>query len=356
MTRAGTASFRARARSTSIAALVCIAAFVAGCGSPSSRPQQAQEPRPKIGLLMDTLDERWQRDRDLFLERAQQLDADVLVEAAERDDAKQLQQAQSLLDRGVEALVVIPHNAEKAAEIVELAKKKSVPVISYDRLILKADIDLYISYDNKKVGEQQAQYLRNQAPKGNYILLGGAQTDHNAKLIREGQMSVLEDAVKRGDIKIVADPWVPDWRADLATEITAAALKKARNQVVAIVASNDTTAGGAIAALEQAGLAGKVFISGQDANLDAVRRIVKGTQTVTVYKPLRPLARGAASAAVQLAKKEKTEGTSTINNGLKDVQAILLAPIPVHKDLVDQIIIGDKFHTREQVYGTGASK
>ncbi len=357
MTRAVTASFRARARSISIAALVCVAAFVAGCGSPSSRPpQQAQEPRPKIGLLMDTLDERWQRDRDLFLERAQQLDADVLVEAAERDDAKQLQQAQSLLDRGVEALVVIPHSAEKAAEIVELAKKKSVPVISYDRLILKADIDLYFSYDNKKVGEQQAQYLRNQAPKGNYILLGGAPTDHNAKLIREGQMSVLEDAVKRGDIKIVADPWVPDWRADLATEITAAALKKARNQVVAIVASNDTTAGGAIAALEQAGLAGKVFVSGQDANLDAVRRIVKGTQTVTIYKPLRPLARGAASAAVQLAKKEKTEGTSTVNNGLKDVQAILLSPIPVHKDLVDQIIIGDKFHTREQVYGTGASK
>jgi D-xylose transport system substrate-binding protein len=305
---------------------------------------------------MDTLDERWQRDRDLFLERAQQLDADVLVEAAERDDAKQLQQAQSLLDRGVQALVVVPHGAEKAAQIVELAKKKSVPVISYDRLILNADIDLYISYDNKKVGEQQAQYLRNQAPKGNYILLGGAPTDHNAKLIREGQMTALQDAIKRGDIKIVADPMVPDWRADLAAQLTEAALKKARNQVVAIVASNDTTAGGAIQALEKAGLAGKVFVSGQDANLDAVRRIVKGTQTVTVYKPLRPLARGAASAAVGLAKKEKTEGTSTFNNGLKDVQAILLSPIPVHKDLVDQIIIGDKFHTREQVYGTGGGK
>jgi D-xylose transport system substrate-binding protein len=327
-------------------------ALAAGCGSPANRPPQPQEePKPKIGLLMDTLDERWQRDRALFLERAQELDAEVLVEAAERDDAKQLQQAQSLLDRGVEALVVVPHNAEKAAQIVELAKKKGVGVISYDRLILKADIDLYVSYDNKKVGEQQAQYLRNQAPKGNYILLGGAPTDNNAKMIREGQLNVLQDAVKRGDIKIVADPWVPDWRADLATEITAAALKKARNQVVAIVASNDTTAGGAIAALEQAGLAGKVFVSGQDANLDAVKRIVQGTQTVTVYKPLRPLARGAASAAVQLAKKEKVEGTSTINNGMKDVQAMLLAPIPVHKDLVDQIIIGDKFHTREQVYG-----
>jgi D-xylose transport system substrate-binding protein len=352
MTRAVSASLGARGTSATILGIALLTVLAAACGSPSSRPpQQAEEPKPKIGLLMDTLDERWKRDRELFVERAQQLDAEVLVEAAERDDAKQLQQAQSLLDRGVEALVVIPHNAEKAAQIVELAKKKSVGVISYDRLILNADIDLYFSYDNKKVGEQQAQYLRNQAPKGNYILLGGAPTDNNAKMIREGQMSVLQDAIKRGDIKIVADPWVPDWRADLATEITAAALKKARNQVVAIVASNDTTAGGAIAALEQAGLAGKVFVSGQDANLDAVQRIVKGTQTVTVYKPLRPLARGAASAAVQLAKKEKVEGTSTINNGMKDVQAMLLAPIPVHKDLVDQIIIGDKFHTREQIYG-----
>jgi D-xylose transport system substrate-binding protein len=307
---------------------------------------------------MDTLqqEERWQRDRDLFLERAKELDADVLVEAAERDDARQLQQAESLLARGVQVLVVVPHNAEAAGRIVEAAKKRSVPVISYDRLILKADIDLYTSYDNRMVGEQQAQHLRNQAPKGNYILLGGAPTDHNAKLIREGQMAALQDAVKRGDIKIVADPWTPDWQADEAMKLTEAALKKAGNKVVAVVASNDITAGGAIRALEKHGLVGKVFVSGQDANLDAVRRIVNGVQTMTVYKPLRPLARGAASAAVQMAKGEKVEGTSTVDNGLKKVQALLLKPIAVHKDLVDQIIISDRFHTREQVYGAAAGK
>jgi D-xylose transport system substrate-binding protein len=329
-------------------------ALLTACGSSSSRPAQpAEEPRPKIGLLMDTLqkEERWQRDRDLFLERAKELNADVLVEAAERDDARQLQQAESLLERGVQALVVVPHSAEAAARIVEAAKKKSVPVIAYDRLILKADVDLYTSYDNRRVGEQQAQALRNLAPKGNYILLGGAPTDHNAKLIREGQMAALADAVKRGDIKIVADPWVPDWQGDAAMELTEKALKKAGNKVVAVVASNDITAGGAIRALEKNGLAGKVFVSGQDANLDAVRRIVGGTQTMTVYKPLRPLARGAASAAVQLAKGEKVEGTSTVDNGQKQVQSLLLTPIGVHKDLIDQIIISDRFHTREQVYG-----
>jgi D-xylose transport system substrate-binding protein len=331
--------------------LVVLAVHIAACGGSSGRPAPAEEPRPKIGLLMDTLEGRWPRDRELFLERAKELDADVLVEAAERDDAKQLQQAESLLERGVQALVVVPHNAEAAGKIVEAAKKRSVPVVSYDRLILNADVDLYLSYDNRRVGEQQAQAVRNQAPKGNYILIGGAPTDHNAKLIREGQLAALKDAVQRGDIRIVADGWATDWTADAAMELTEAGLKKARNQVVAVVASNDTTAGGAIRALEKHGLAGKVFVSGQDANLDAVRRIVEGTQTMTVYKPLRPLARGAASAAVQFAKKEKVEGTSTVNNGKREVQALLLTPISVHKDLVDQIIIGDKFHKRDEVYG-----
>jgi D-xylose transport system substrate-binding protein len=315
------------------------------------------EIRPKIALLMDTVQEgRWQRDRDLFLERAKEMRADVLVEAAERDDAKQLQQAESLLAQNVQALVVVPHSAEAGAKIVEAAKKHSVPVISYDRLIMNADVALYLSYDNRRVGELQAQYLRNEAPKGNYILLGGAPTDHNAKLIRDGQMAALEDGIKRGDIKIVADPWTPDWREDEAMKLTAAALKKAGDKVVAIVASNDTTAGGAIKALEARGLAGKVLVSGQDANLDAVQRIVKGTQAMTVYKPLSPLARGAAQAAVQMARGEKVEGTSTVDNGMKQVQSILYSPIAIHKDLIDQVIIHDKFHTREQVYGAGGPK
>jgi D-xylose transport system substrate-binding protein len=346
------------ARYSSTFIIGMLSALVSACGPSSDRAAQPkQEPRPKIGLLMDTLqEERWQRDRDLFLKRAEELRAEVLVESAERDDARQLQQAQSLLDRNVHVLVVVPHGAEAGGQIVEAAKKRSVPVISYDRLILKADVDLYVSYDNRRVGELQAQYVRNGAPKGNYILLGGAPTDHNAKLIREGQMAALEDAVKRGDIKIVANPWTPDWRADDAMALTETALKKAGGQVVAVVASNDITAGGAIKALEQRGLAGKVLVSGQDANLDAVRRIVSGTQTMTVYKPLAPLARVTAQAAVQMAKGEKVEGTSTIDNGMKQVQAVLLNPIAIHKGLVDQVIIGDRFHTREQVYGTAGQK
>ena len=334
-----------------------LASLFVACGQPADRPRRQEEERPKIGLLMDTLEEeRWQRDRDLILERAKEARADVLVESAERDDDRQLAQAQSMLEQGVQALVVVPHSADAAGRIVEVARARGVPVIAYDRLIRNAGVDLYISYDNRKVGEMQAQYLRNRAPEGNYILIGGAKTDHNAVLIREGQRAALEDAVKRGAIRIVADPFTPDWRADAAAELTEAALKKAGNKVAAIVASNDNTAAGAIAILEKHGLAGKVLVSGQDANLDAVRRIVQGTQTMTVYKPLRSLARLAAHSAVQMAQGHTVEGTSTIDDGKQQVQALLLNPIIVDKGLVDQIIIGDKFHTREEVYGAGGGK
>jgi D-xylose transport system substrate-binding protein len=341
-------------RFTFLTSVLAALVLSAACGGSGDRPAPAtQEQKPIIGLLMDTLEEgeRWQRDRDLFVERAKAQGADVLVEVADGDQAKQLQQAESLLEKGAKVLVVVPHSSEGAAKIVETAKKRSIPVICYDRLILNADVDLYMSYDNHRVGELQAQFLRNRAPSGNYILIGGAPTDHNAKLIREGQMSALDDAVKRREIRIVADPWAPDWEADEAMKLTEAALKKANNNVVAVVASNDVTAGGAIRALEKQGLAGKVLVSGQDANLDAVRRIVAGTQAMTVYKPLRALAIGAAAVAVQMAKGEKVEGTSTVDNGMKKVPSLLLVPITVHKDLVDQIIINDKFHTREQVYG-----
>lgn len=334
-----------------------LSSLLVACGQSADRPRPPEPEKPKIGLLMDTLqEERWQRDRDFFLERARELNAEVLVEAAERDDARQLQQAESMLDQGVKALVVVPHNAETAGRIVEAAKQRGVPVIAYDRLIRNADVDLYVSYDNRKVGEMQAQYLRNRAPKGHYVLLGGAETDYNAILIREGQHAALDDAIKRGEIRVVADPWTPDWRAEAARELTEAALKRSGNQLVAVVASNDITAGGAISALEKHGLAGKVLVSGQDANLAAVRRIVQGTQAMTVYKPLLPLARTAANAAVQLAKGETIEGTSTVDNGMKQVQAYLLYPITVHKGLVDQVIIKDGFHTREQVYDTGGTR
>src|SRR5215211_446734 len=192
----------------------------------------------RIGLSMDTLkEERWQRDRDLFVARAKELGAEVLVQSANGDDKAQVQQSENLLTQGVDVLVVIPHNGEVAATIVESAKAKGVPVISYDRLIRSSEPALYISFDNEKVGEMQARYLLERAPKGNYVLIGGAPTDNNATLFRKGQMNILKPAIDRGDIKVVADQWARDWLASEALRHTENALTQANNNVAAVVVS-----------------------------------------------------------------------------------------------------------------------
>jgi D-xylose transport system substrate-binding protein len=305
-----------------------------------------------IGLSMDTLKEaRWNRDRDLFVQRAEELGARVLVQAANGDDALQNSQAENLLTQGVDVLVVVPHNAKTAATIVESAHRSNVPVISYDRLVLDSDVDLYISVDPTRVGELQGEYAVKHKPSGNYVLIGGAPTDNNARLVRNGQMTSLKPAIDAGGIKVVADQWAKEWQPVEALKIMENALTRNNNQVDVVVASNDGTAGGAIQALEEQKLAGKVLVTGQDADLAACQRIVHGSQTMTVYKPIKSLAYKAAEVAVRMARKEQlTEATRTTNNGKKDVPSILLEPVAVDKSNLDSTIIADGFQKREDVY------
>lgn len=340
---------------SAIASMACVQGQQGSAGN--SAVGQNKSGKIRIGLSMDSLkEERWQKDRDIFVKRAEELGAVVLVQAADGKDETQVKQAESLLTQGIDVLVVIPHNAEVAGSIVETAKRSKVPVISYDRLIRNSEPDLYISFDNEKVGELQAKYLVEKAPKGNYILIGGAQSDNNAQLFRNGQMRVLQPLIDKGDIKIVADQWAKDWQPEEALKHTENALTMNKNDVVAVVASNDGTAGGSIQALSAQGLNGKVVISGQDADLAALQRIVAGTQSMTVYKPVSKLAARAAEAAVALAKKEKVETNGKVNNGRIDVPSILLEPISVDKTNIDDTVIKDGYQKREDVYKNTASK
>ncbi len=306
----------------------------------------------KIGLSLDTLkEERWQHDRDMFVARAKELGVEVLVQAANSNDALQNSQAENLLTQGVNVLVVVPHNGKSAATIVQSAHKAGVPVLAYDRLINDCDLDLYISFDNVRVGELQAGYLTERKPKGKYVLIGGAPTDNNALLFRKGQMNILKPFIDRKDIQVVADQWASDWLPVEALKIMENALTQNNNQVDAVVVSNDGTAGGAVQALAEQNLAGKVLVSGQDADLAGCQRIVKGTQSMTVYKPIKQLATKAAEIAVAMAKKQPlTDKTSPINNGLKDVPSILLMPIQVDKSNLDSTVIADGYQKKEEVY------
>jgi len=328
-------------------ALLCALAL-AGCGA---RKENDATAAIRIGLSMDSLQlERWQRDRDAFVARARELGAEVLVQSADGNDSVQVRQAENLLTQGVSVLVVVPHNGEIAASIVESARRQKVPVVSYDRIIRNSDVDFYVSFDNVKVGELQARYLFERAPRGNYVLIGGSPTDNNARLLRTGQMNVLKPAVDRGEIKIVADQWARDWLPSEALRHTENALTQAQNRVVAVVASNDSTAGGAIQALEEQKLSGKVLVSGQDADLAACQRVVAGTQSMTVYKPIAPLARKAAEVAVALAKREAVPPNAAVNNGAKDVPSFLLEPVAVDRNNMAQTVIRDGFLKLEDVY------
>lgn len=325
--------------------------LAAGCGRKAA-DERGGARKITLGFSMDTLkEERWQRDRDLVLARGEELGARVLVQAANGNDALQNAQAENLLTQGVDVLLVAPHNGKTAAVIVESAHKAGVPVIAYDRLINDAPVDLYISFDNERVGELQAEYLVARRPKGRYVLIGGAPTDNNALLFRKGQMNVLQPLVDKGAVQIVSDQWAKDWQAVEALKIMENALTRSSNQVDAVVASNDGVAGGAIQALGEQKLAGQVLVSGQDAELSACQRIVAGTQSMTVYKPIRVLARKAVEIALRLARKQPVEEAARrVNNGRFDVPSLLLAPIAVDQDNLPATVVADGYHKLEDVY------
>lgn len=305
----------------------------------------------KIGLLMSDLRlERWQKDRDIFTSAAEAMGAKVYTQSANGDVTTQISQIENMISRGVDVLVIVPENGEVLGNVLAEAKAEGIKVLAYDRLIKFADIDLYVSFDNIRVGEMQAEALLKRKPRGNYFLMGGSPTDNNAKMFRQGQMNVIQPAIDAKQIQIVGDQWAMGWSAEAALNIMENGLTANANKIDAVVASNDSTAGGAIQALAAQGLSGKVVISGQDADLAAMRRIVAGTQTMTVYKPISKLATASAEMAVKLAREEKIQVTGHVNNGKKDVDALLLTPIAVTKDNLDSTVIADGYHTRNAVY------
>jgi D-xylose transport system substrate-binding protein len=309
---------------------------------------QAQNRAIKIGFSVEAMQgERWRTDLDEFQQRAHELGATVVTRAANGDDDLQFRQIKELLKGGIDVLVFLPHDTSKAERIVEVAHAKHVPVISYDRLA-SAAVDLYVGFDLFSVGLEQAQSLVDRAPKGNYLLLGGSLLDANSKVVRAGQMKVLQPFIDRGDIHVPADVWVPEWSATEAYIIVTKELNKLKAAPTAIVASNDAIAGGAIQALKDKGWSGTVLVSGQDADLAAIERIFDGSQLMTVYKPIGNEARAAAEAAVKLARHEDVEGRE-VPNGTVTTRAILLPPICVTQENAKQTVLKDGFQKLEVV-------
>ncbi len=325
-----------------LALFICLFCFVAVAAHAEDAPVQ-------IGLLLDNLKfERWQRDSKLIQNWAKEKGAKITVKDAEGSDELQLEQANQLLDAGVNVLIVVPHDADKAGAIVQAAQHKGVPVVSYDRLIKNSAVSLYVSFDNVQVGKLQGAAILAAAPSGSFFLLEGAPSDNNAHQFEKGQKLALKQAEDRNQISEAGEAWCRQWTAKEAYDATVAALKRSGGKLAAIVAANDETAGGAVQALAEHKLAGKVPVSGQDADLAALIRIVRGTQTMTVYKPLGPLAKRAVDAALTLARGGKPETNETIANGTHTVPAILLQPIAVDQRNLGAVI-SDGFHSADEI-------
>ena len=312
--------------------------------------------KPRIGLSLDTLkEERWQRDRDTFVRRATALGAEVKVQSANSDDVRQVADVQALITEGVQVIVIAPHNGDAMAKAVQLAHDAGIPVIAYDRLIKNCDLDLYLTFDNVRVGELQGQFLADAfaqmgGGKKRLIRIYGAKTDNNALLFKQGQDQALDPLLKSGALEVVHEDWADDWKPENGKKIANAGLSKAGPTFHAILASNDGTAGGAIQALLEEGLAGKVLVTGQDADLAACQRIVAGTQTMTIYKPLKQLAEQAAECAVRLARHRPVIATASLDNGQVKVPSIFVDVVAVTKENIRDTVVKDGFHPESEIF------
>ncbi len=333
--------------------LMVISVLVSACS-----PRPTSDANCKIALLLpETKTARYEtQDLPNFKQRLINLgfnEQNLIYNNANQDAATQQQQAEAALTNGATVMVLDPVDSNAAAKIADLAKSKQVPVISYDRLINGSDgVSYYISFDNEQVGRLQGEALLAALKKlgkltPTIVMINGSPTDNNVSFFKRGAHQVLD-----GQVTIAKEYDTPDWSPDKAQQEMEQALTALNNQVDGVYAANDGTAGGAIAAMKAAGLNPLPPVTGQDAELAAIQRILVQEQYMTVYKTIRPEAEVAAELAYALCHGQtppETRFNSKVNNAKMDVPSILLKPIAVTRDNIKNTVLADQFWTVEQI-------
>jgi D-xylose transport system substrate-binding protein len=296
-----------------------------------------------IGVSWSNFQEERYKIDEAAMKAAIAAAGDTYISADAQSSAqKQLTDIESLIAQRANVLIVLAQDSSAVAPAVQKAVDEGIPVIGYDRLIENPDA-FYITFDNKEVGRMQARGVMAVKPEGNYAFIKGSSADPNADFLLSGQMDVLKDAIAAGKIKNVGEAYTDAWLPANAQKNMEQILTKTNNKVDAVVASNDGTAGGAIAALAGQGLAGAVPVSGQDGDHAALNRIARGTQTVSVWKDSRALGKKAIEVAVLLADGKtmsEVPGAVKFTGGPKKIpmNALLLTPVPITKDNLDIVI------------------
>jgi D-xylose transport system substrate-binding protein len=325
--------------------------------------QTASTTSGKIALLLpESKTTRYETaDRPDFEAKMKELcpNCEIIYSNANQNADTQLSQAEAALANGAQVLVLDPVDSAAAGAIADKAKAQGVPVIAYDRLILKSSgVDYYVSFDNVGVGKLQAQSLIDDLTKmgvvtPTIVMINGSPTDNNATLFKQGAHSVFDPLVAAGKLKIAKEYDTPDWSPDQAQTEMQQALTALGNKVDGVYAANDGTASGAIAAMKAANLNPLPPITGQDAQLTAIQNILTGDQYMTVYKAIKPEAEAAAELAYDLLTKtpvpaNMTNG-KTANNGVIDVPFVQLTPVAVTKDNIKSTVVADGFWTTAQI-------
>ncbi|PLP59842.1 D-xylose ABC transporter substrate-binding protein [Mesorhizobium loti] len=318
------------------------AAILAGAAMTLALSAVAEAKDKVIGVSWSNFqEERWKTD-EAAMKKAIEAAGDKYISAdAQSNPGKQLTDVESLISQGANALVILAQDTSAIGPAVQKAVDEGIPVIAYDRLIENKDV-FYLTFDNKEVGRLQAKGVFAVKPEGNYVFIKGSSTDPNADFLFSGSMEVLKAAIDAGKIKNVGEAYTDGWLPANAQKNMEQFLTANDNKVDAVVAANDGTAGGAIAALAAQGLAGSVPVSGQDGDHAALNRIALGTQTVSVFKDARDLGKNAAEIAAQLADGKKTADIANVTDfttpGGNSVKSVFLTPVAITKDNLNVVI------------------
>ncbi len=310
----------------------------------------AQAAPMKIGLVLSTLqEERYQKDQKYFIEEAKKLGFEAIVVSADNNAQTQSAKVENLLSQGVKALVIQPVNSESAANLVKAAHDDKVPVVAYDRMISNANVDFYVTMDSFQVGVIQAEAaVKATNGKGNYVILMGQAGHSVANEITRGVESVLK---KYPHIKVVMKKNHEGWSSSAAMTTVENALTQNKNNIQAIIANNSGMARGAVQALGEQKLTGKVFVAGADADLAAIKDIVAGKQQFEVLKDIAPLAQTAARVAFELAQGKVPASTDTVTSGAFKIKSVATPVYGITKDNLEERIYKTKFHSKADVLG-----
>ncbi|POR04105.1 sugar ABC transporter substrate-binding protein [Alkalispirochaeta sphaeroplastigenens] len=333
--------------------------FLGGCRDSQEKHPSRADGGVTIGFSVATdtfVIERWNKDIKIFSSAAGRLGAEVLLQTSAGGAQAQISQIRYLLDQDIDVLVVLPHDTAMLAGVVRLANERRIPVISYDRLIQGVPVSAYVSFDNEEVGRLFGRALVEAVPRGNYLVVNGAETDNNSYLLNRGLFQILEGPRASGEISVVDEIWLQAWSSDEATERIRQVLDRTTD-IDAIAAGNDQVANAAIQLLAERRMAGRVAVVGQDADLLSCQRVVEGLQLMTVYKPIQKLATRAAALAVDLAGGVLPEPDRYMDNGSgQEIPFFVEMPRAVFRHNMDETVIRDGFHSREAVYRTATGQ